>query len=288
LHPGEQVAPVDFAEARACFEREAIHGVCNTGRYRMPYYTWGEGPPLLFVHGLGDSGHSFLQPISRLTKHFRCIAYELPNGHRDGARLRRYAHDHLIADIWMLLDHLGLRRSYILGSSFGSTIVLKAMHAHPERLPRAILQGGLAYRPLRRAERLLSYWGRFLPGRMAGVPLREKVLLKTAGTGFKESFSDVWDYFLECTGRARLATVAHQAYMLHRIDLRSILPHIRQPVLLICGEYDRVVPRPHEEMLLQGLPNAGRVTIEGCGHVPSYTHPEILAEVIRQFLTPPV
>jgi hypothetical protein len=27
--------------------------------------------------------------------------------------------------------------------------------------------------------------------------------------------------------------------------------------------------------------------IEGCGHVPSYTHPEILAEVIRQFLTPP-
>jgi pimeloyl-ACP methyl ester carboxylesterase len=40
-------------------------------------------------------------------------------------------------------------------------------------------------------------------------------------------------------------------------------------------------------MLLQGLPNAGRVVIAGCGHVPSYTHPEILAEVIQQFLTPP-
>jgi 3-oxoadipate enol-lactonase len=288
LHPGEQAAPIDFAEARARFQREAVHGVCDTGRYRMAYYTWGEGPPLLFVHGLGDSGHSFLQPISRLVQHFRCIAYELPGGQRDGARLRRYAHDHLVADIWILLDHLGLRRSYILGSSFGSTIVLKALHARPERLPRAILQGGLAYRPLRRAERLLSYWGRFLPGRMAGIPLREKILLKTAGTGFKACFPDVWNYFLECTGRARLATVAHQAYMLHRVDLRSTLPHIRQPVLLICGEHDRVVPRPHEEMLLQGLPNAGRITIEGCGHVPSYTHPEILAEVIRQFLTPPV
>jgi 3-oxoadipate enol-lactonase len=288
LHPGEQIAPVDFAEALARFKREAIHGVCDTGRYRMPYFTWGEGPPLLFVHGLGDSGHSFLQPISRLVKHFRCITYELPGGHRDGARLRRYQHDHLVADIWALLDHLGLRQSYILGSSFGATITLKALHARPERLPRAILQGGLAYRPLRRAERLLSCWGRFLPGRMAGLPLREKILLKTAGTGFKASFPEVWDYFLECTGRARLATVAHQAYMLHQLDLRSILPHIRQPVLLICGDQDRVVPRPHEEMLLQGLPNAGRVTIEGCGHVPSYTHPEILAEVIRQFLTPPV
>jgi pimeloyl-ACP methyl ester carboxylesterase len=49
-----------------------------------------------------------------------------------------------------------------------------------------------------------------------------------------------------------------------------------------------VVPRPYEEMLLQGLPNAGRIVLEGCGHTPSYTHPEVLAEVIRQFLTPPV
>ncbi len=286
LHPGEQVAPIVFAEAQARFAREAVHGVCDTGRYRLPYYTWGEGPPLLFVHGVGDSCRSFVQPISRLSAHFRCIAYDLPSGYRDGARLRRYSHDHLVADVWALLDHLGLPQSYILGSSFGATIVLKAMHARPQRLPRGILQGGLAYRPLRRLERLLAYWGRFLPGTMAGVPLREKVLLKTAGTTFKESFPDIWNHFLECSGRARLSAFACQAHLLHRLDLRPILSAIRQPVLLICGDLDRVVPRVHEEMLLQGLPNAGRVVIEGCGHVPSYTHPEILAEVIRRFLTP--
>jgi pimeloyl-ACP methyl ester carboxylesterase len=288
LHPGERVAPIHFAEARARFEREAIHGSCATGRYRLPYYIWGDGPPLLFVHGLGDSSHSFLQPISRLSADFRCIAYDQPSGYRDGARLRRYGHDHLVADVWALLDHLGLRQSYILGSSFGATIALKAMHAHPERLPRGILQGGLVYRPLRRAERLLSYWGRFLPGKMAGVPLREKILLKSVGTTLKETFPDTWEHFLDCTGRARLAAVANQACMLHRLDLRPILPAIRQPVLLICGDQDRVVPRPHEEMLLQGLPNAGRIVLSGCGHIPSYTHPEILAEVVRQFLTPPV
>src|SRR5215831_17727198 len=100
LHPGEHVAPIVFAEARARFECEATHGVCDTGRYRLPYYTWGEGPPLLFVHGVGDSCRSFLQPISRLSAHFRCIAYDLPSGHRDGARLRRCTHDDLIADVW--------------------------------------------------------------------------------------------------------------------------------------------------------------------------------------------
>jgi pimeloyl-ACP methyl ester carboxylesterase len=287
LHPGEQIAPIDFNEARTRFEREAVHGICETGRYRLPYYTWGQGPPLLFVHGVGDSCRSFIQPISRLSAHFRCIAYELPSGHRDRARVRRYAHDDLVADVWALLDHLELRQSYILGSSFGSTIVLKAMHARPERLPRGILQGGLAYRPLRRAERFLAYLGRFLPGEMARLPLREKVLLKAAGGGFKEMFPDVWNHYLHCSGRARLAAFASQAYMLRDLDLRPILPGVRQPVLLICGDQDRVVPRPFAEVLLQGLPNAGRVVIEGCGHVPSYTHPEVLAEVIRQFLTPP-
>ncbi len=75
--------------------------------------------------------------------------------------------------------------------------------------------------------------------------------------------------------------------MMHQLDLRSLLPAIRQPVLLLCGDQDLIVPRFYEEVLLQGLPNAGRVTIEGCGHMPSFTHPEIYAEVIRQFLTPP-
>lgn len=287
LHPGEQLAPIVLSEALARFEREAVQGVCDTGRYRMAYYVWGEGPPLLFVHGLGDSPRSFIRPISRLSAHFRCIAYDLPSGHRDRARIRRYTHDDLIADVWALLDHLGLQQSYILGSSFGATIVLKAMHARPERLPRGILQGGLAYRPLRRAEWLLAFLGRFLPGSMGGIPKREKILLKTTGSAFKEMFPDVWDHFLDNSGRARLAAFASQAYLLHRLDIRPLLPEIRQPVLLLCGEQDRLVPRSFEDVLLKGLPNAGRVVIEGCGHVPSYTHPEVLAEVIRQFLTPP-
>lgn len=287
IDAAEQLTPIVLTETLARFEREAVRGVCDTGRYRLPYYAWGEGPPLLFVHGVGDSCRSFLRPISRLAAHFRCIAYDLPSGHGDGARLRRYAHDDLVADVWALLDHLGVKQSYVLGSSFGSTIALKAMHDQPGRLPRGILQGGLAHRPLRRAERFLAYVGRFLPGSMAGLPLRKKILRNVTGRAFQEAFPDVWNYFLDTSGRARVAAFACQACLLHRLDLRPILPAIRQPVLLICGDRDRLVPRPYEEVLLQGLPSAGRVILEGCGHVPSYTHAELMAEVIRRFLTPP-
>jgi pimeloyl-ACP methyl ester carboxylesterase len=66
-----------------------------------------------------------------------------------------------------------------------------------------------------------------------------------------------------------------------------MLPEVRQPVLLVCGDRDVVTPLWMQDELLAGLPNVGRVVVEGCGHVPGYSHPEVLAEVVRQFLTPP-
>jgi pimeloyl-ACP methyl ester carboxylesterase len=279
---------VVLEEALARFRREAVCGTCDTGRYRMPFYTWGSGAPLLFIHGVSDSSRSFVQPIARLAAHFRCIAYDLPDGRGDGARLRRYRHDDLVEDVWALLDHLGVRQSYVLGASFGSTIALKALRARPERLPRAVLQGGLARRPLTQAEHLLARLARFFPGSMRWMPLRKTVAWEINYAAFARRSPAVWDYFLECSGRAAVAALARQALLLHRLDLRALLPEIRQPVLLVCGDRDSVVPRAYAEVLLEGLPNAGCVTIEGCGHVPSYTHPEVFAEVVRQFLTPPV
>jgi pimeloyl-ACP methyl ester carboxylesterase len=225
-------------------------------------------------------------PISRLSAHFRCIAYDQPVGGSDGGRLTGYIHQDLVTDLWALLDHLGLAQSYLLASSFGATIALEALRQQPRRLPRAILQGGLAHRPLRRAELWLARLGRLLPGTTAWLPWR-RALLRHFNEGlFDDRPPEVWEYFVDCSGRPRITAVAWQALLLHRLDVRPILREVRQPVLLVCGDRDRIVPPRHEEMLLEGLPNAGRVILEGSGHIPSYTHPEAFAEVVRQFLTP--
>src|SRR5947208_3117129 len=81
---------LSLAEAFGRFEREATRGVCDTGRYRCRYFSWGEGPPLLFLHGLADSSQTFVLPAALLASSFRCIAYDLPSGADDGASLRRY------------------------------------------------------------------------------------------------------------------------------------------------------------------------------------------------------
>jgi pimeloyl-ACP methyl ester carboxylesterase len=268
------------------FDREAVRGFCDTGRYRCPYYTWGQGPPLLFIPGLSDDALSFVLVCSLLAGHFRCIAYDMPAGLGDGARLAGYRHADLVEDVWALLDHLGARQSYVFGSSFGSTIALAALHHKPECLPRGILQGGFAHRPLAPVSFLLASFARYWPGGAALLPFRPALLRRAHFGPFAGREAELWDFMLTRWGRPRIAALGQRARMLHRLDLRPLLPHIRQPVLLICGEDDPLVGKRCEESLVQGLPNAGRVELSGCGHNPVFSHPEVLAEVVRQFLTP--
>jgi pimeloyl-ACP methyl ester carboxylesterase len=281
------LAPIDLNEARTRFEKEATRGVCPTSHYRMPYYVWGEGPPLVFVHGVADGSFSFLLPVSRLSAHFRCVAYDMPSGLGDRARVRQWTHDDLVRDLWALLDHLGLPQAYLFGSSFGSTVVLTAMARRPERVPRAILQGGFARRPLTTGQRWLASLAQYLPGTVALLRGRERVMRKVNGPEFAGRPEEVWRYFIDRTAVTRLSTLGRQGVVLDGVDVRPLLPGIRQPVLLVCGDRDGVVPAHHQDELLRELPNARRVTLRDCAHVPSYTHPEAMAEVVRQFLTPP-
>jgi pimeloyl-ACP methyl ester carboxylesterase len=272
-------------EALRRFEQEAAHGVCPTGRYRCPFFIWGSGPPLVFIHGLGDLACSYVPVISVLAREFRCIGYEQPTGRGDGARLRCYKHADLMEDLFALLDHLGIKQSYLFGSSFGSTIALAAMRARPERIPRAILAGGFAQRLLSPAERCLAWLTRFAPVSMRSIPLRKTVLKQCLGPRCMNR-PEIFEFMLGNTGTLPIAAVAQRALLLRKLDLRSLLPEIRQPVLLLCGEYDAVVDRRCEDVLLQGLPNSARAELQDCGHMAHYTHPELVAELVRRFLTP--
>jgi 3-oxoadipate enol-lactonase len=278
--------PLSLAEARRRLEGEAVHGACDTGGYRCRYYSWGTGPPLVFIPGLLDDALSFVMPAALLSPTFRCIAYDPPAGGADGARLDRYRHDDLVADFFALLDHVGVKTAYVLGSSFGATVALAALRRAPAQLPRAVLQGGFARRPLAAAERLLASLARYWPGRMDRLPFREALLNLSHRAPFTGRQPEDWQFLLERWGAPPMAAAARRALLLHQVDLRATLGEIRQPLLLVCGEHDPLVGRRCEEELLRGLPNARRVELEGCGHAPHFSHPGPLAEVVRRFLTP--
>ena len=73
-------------------------------------------------------------------------------------------HDHLVDDLFGLIDHLNLGRVFLVGLSFGSTVTLRALHREPRRFPKAVVQGAFARRKFTPAERLALIVGRRIPG----------------------------------------------------------------------------------------------------------------------------
>ena len=108
------------------FRREAHTGVCDTGRYRLTFRAWGQGPALIVVPGVAGNLETHVLPLSRLSRNFCCISYTLPAGGDDGATLANLTHDDLVADVVSLADHLGVKASAVWGTSFGATIALAA------------------------------------------------------------------------------------------------------------------------------------------------------------------
>ncbi len=271
-----------------CLDRwrvEAQHGVLDTGRYRCRYVVWGRGPTLVLVPGMAMDALAFVMPMARLQAQFRCVSFDLPSGDGDGARMMTYRHADHVNDLFALLDHLSISRCVVVGSSFGSTIALAALQAQPQRFSKAILLSGFARRPLARAEVIAASFARFLPGRLGHLPFARHILEHNQREALLARDSNMLKFFIDKHLTIPVQALASRALLIHRVDLRPILPAIRHPILMICGDRDPLVGKACEAELKQGLPLAARAEIENCGHLAPLTHPEVLAEVIQQYLS---
>jgi pimeloyl-ACP methyl ester carboxylesterase len=281
---GPIATDADLQLALAAFRSSSKKNLFNASRFRMRYFTWGSGPPIVFIHGMADSASAFVMVMHQLVERHTCIAYELPDGTTDGSNLGKYTHTDYADDLLELLDHLNLPRVAVLGSSFGSTIALAALSRRPERFTHGILQGAFAHRPLNFAQRCLCRTARFWPGWIADWPaIFRFVLQRIEQQTFARLTPQVRKFLLENGGRTPVQAATMRSLMIDRIDLRPLLPSIQTPILMIGGDSDSLVPKKCEYEIERSSPNVKRIEFSGCGHYPHYTHPIPMAEAIKNF-----
>jgi pimeloyl-ACP methyl ester carboxylesterase len=282
------VTAAELTSALARYDAEAVPGSLRTPRYRLRYTTWADGPrTLVIAHGMCDLARSFAVLTAHLAGEFRCVGYEVADGRGDGANLGAYRHSDFAHDLIALLDHLGIERADVLGSSFGSSIAMRTAWLYPDRVRRVVLQGGFARRPLLRIERGLSRVGRYWPWRMGDLPIRDTAMRRLEAEAFASAPPEVFDHLIANSGRTPVRAAARRTLIIDKLDLRPLLPHIRHPVLMVGGDRDRIVPRRYEAEVEAGLPDVRRVEFSPCGHYPQYTHPGPMADAVRRFLNEP-
>jgi len=134
---------------------------------RVVYRTAGDGPPLVLIHGLLDSGKTWRRLAPVLAVRYRVIVPDLlGHGDTDGPVRGDYSvdgHARLVRD---LLDHLGIEQTVLVGHSLGAAVTTAFTANWPQRVNKlALLSAGGIGPELNPALRVAT-----LPG--AGLLLR--------------------------------------------------------------------------------------------------------------------
>ena len=277
-------APASLAKALDEYHRNAEVRKVKTRHYQATCRILGQGPPLLLSPGIASTYQGFTIFLNELAKQFRTIIYDYPGDQPgDQARLSRISHDCLVDNLFDIMDSLDIGRAFLVGTSFGSTVTLKALNRDTRRFPKAAVQGGFARRRFSPAEKVALKMGRLVPGQVGRLPLHERVLTYNNRLHFPIEIDDRWQHYLEQNAVTPIHSLAHRLDLISKLDLRPILPQIQTPVLLVQGNEDRIVPRSAFDELQKSLPQAQGVIVPLVGHQPHYTHPEAMAQVVSNF-----
>lgn len=261
----------------------------------VAYVRAGAGPPLLLLHGDGESHRSWKEVMPRLAEGWDVIAPDLP-GFGDSARSDEPTPERLVAWLIELLDHLDIGRVAIVGSSLGGLLAVRLARAVPERVRGLVLvdAAGLGVT----ANPLLGVAA--LPGAgelnvaTAAMPLsglgraRARALLLFADPRRAPAW---WRRETRRLTRpdAVRTSVASRRSTLGPLGQRKLvlddLRHIEAPTLVVWGREDMVFPVAQGRAAVERLPDGRLAVIPRCGHLPHVEQPARFLAEVEPFLS---
>ena len=198
---------------------------------RINYLDKGGGRPIIMLHGALASHRVWTRQFEAFSNRYRMIAIDF-RGHGNSDKPKHgYDPVNLVKDIELLMSHLGLAKTLIIGSSMGGVIAQLFYFSRPAAVEALILVGTLAKAVWlgRRAEYLSE--------------LVSKSPEDVARTWFvPESHDEHISLVVEEARKASLDFHRNVVNEFGDFDLRPRLGEIKVPTLIVVGNDDSVTP----------------------------------------------
>lgn len=246
------------------------------------YERTGDGPPVLFIHGMCGDAEVWADQAARLSDRFTCVRYDR-RGHTRSTRGNRTVTDALHADdAATLIEALDLAPCLLVSSSGGAAIGVEVALRHGHLLRGAVFSEP----PL------------FCVDRDAGQTLMADVvprLDEAVAAGGPRAAVDAF-FSLVCPGLwSRLDDHRKDRYRANAeiglTDLRSPsldattadLAAVTTPALVLAGDASHPALRSVAHRLAAMLADARFVELEDCGHVTYAEQPDEFARAVVVF-----
>ena len=254
--------------------------------HRLCYIDAGNGPTVLFLHGLGANVGRWQVTLQALSKDCRVLAYDHLGFGKSAKPDISYSIPYFVETLRAFIQEKKLTDFYLIGHSMGGAVALEYLASRPPEVHAAMVIAPAGIR--------LSYpwWQRglarlVLPSSLVGqmmkkmitscVYVRNHLTDEMIAYAAKLPSDPEWPAFRRATRRTTLALFGYSILdRLHQID---------RPVTIVWGEQDTIQPVQLALEMHRLIPSAQLVILPQCGHFPMLEYPEKFCDVVRHFLS---
>ena len=260
----------------------------------LNYFVAGDGPTVLLLHGANFGWGVWHPNIVELSKHFKIIALDLPGAGRsqriDYSNLEA---EELLAVVEEFVTKLNINDFSVVGCSIGGWIGLKLALQLGQRVRAVVTENGVGFADyMSTADKVLANRTfASLLVRFILRPVRNNIRIELFLRGIFANkqmplCNEFLEYFYETMASSHnLLFISRLSAISKTLVLQKSLPQLMQPVCVIWGASDHIMPLQKNQPYFNLIPNVQVIIYEKTGHIPSLESPDRFNADIIKFIT---
>ncbi len=263
---------------------DIVPGTTADRRFAFEQAGPADGPPLVFLHGIGGAARAFRPQLKAFGARFRAIAWDMP-GYGGSAPLAQTSIATLTAALRDFLAAVDAPRPILVGHSIGGMIVQQFLSESPQGAAAVVLaQTSPAFGkpdgdwqkafidarvgPLDRGETMASLAPKLVADLVGDDPDPEGLALAR-----------------DCMASVPEATYRAVMHALLGFDQRAALAQIAVPALVLSGTRDTNAPAPMMAKMAGFIPGARYVALDRVGHLAGLERPHAFNTALEEFFS---
>ena len=257
----------------------------TTARGEIAWERFGEGPPVVLVHGTPSRAFVWRHVAGALACSHTVYVFDLLGFGESERHVEQdvslVAHGEVLAE---LVDQWGLDSPCVAGHDIGGAIVLRAHLLEGVAFSRLALIDAVVLSPWMtdrtRAMRERSFE---LPDEDLAGEIEEHLRSATHGELPEETFGALFGQWEGAEGQALYLRNIARLDESHTDEFRDRLATMDTPTLVIWGQEDAWLPVDVSERVEAAVPGARRVVLPEAGHFSMEDGPEEIARLLAGF-----
>ncbi len=245
------------------YPEPAGSGYSKVNGARIFHAEWGEGDPVILLHGGLGSIEAWANQIPAIAGNHRVIAIDSRGHGRSTRDAQPYSYALMAGDVMGVMDDLGIDKAAFVGWSDGGIIALEMAINHPERITKALVIGtNYNLSGIDPSIETNETFGAYVAA-AANLYAKNSPTPKDFDT-FVGEITGMWGTQPNYTDEQ--------------------LESIKAPFTVLQALEDEAIIDEHAEKMASLIPNAKYIPLEGVSHFAMWQDPARLNALIQDFL----